>query len=214
MSRRAVALLLAVLLAAAAGCEGTDTGVYWQFERMVRQPRYDPYAHSPLFDDGRTMRPLPAGVVARDADDAGPLVVDGAVGGHYADTIPLPVTPALLALGRRRFETYCAACHGVLGDGDTPVAAQMQLRKPPSLHQARLRDLPPGHLYQIVRAGYGLMPAYGPLLSVHERWAVVGYVRALQHSQYARLATLPADLRGEAARQLGSPPAGGAGGTP
>ena len=42
----------------------------------------------------------------------------------------------------RRFETFCAACHGVLGDGTSVVAAKMALRKPPSLQEARIRALP------------------------------------------------------------------------
>ncbi len=93
---------------------------------------------------------------------------------------------------------YCAACHGLAGDGDSPVARNMALRKPPSLHEPRIRALPAGRLYAVVRDGYGLMPSYAEELSVGERWAVVAYVRALQLSQGARLAELPPELRSEA----------------
>jgi mono/diheme cytochrome c family protein len=39
------------------------------------------------------------------------------------------------------------------------------------------------------------MPAYGPQIPVEDRWAIVGYVRALQRSQNARIEDVPQDVR-------------------
>lgn len=228
--RCAVAL---ALLSALNACEDADTGVYWQFERMVVQPRYDSYGSSDFFADGRAMREPPAGTVPRSGADGGhslrargytgaapdmnttrldlpPTRLAAATGVRYAQRIPLAVNAALLATGRVEFDRFCAACHGVLGDGRSPVARKMQLRKPPSLHEARIRAFPPGKLYRIVREGYGLMPGYGGLLDAHQRWAVVAYVRALQLSQHFELAsatpTLRAELRAQLVRAAASEP--------
>lgn len=122
--------------------------------------------------------------------------------GRLAERIPIPVTPELLRVGRERFDIHCAACHGALGDGASPVARKMQLRPPPSLHLARIRAFSPGRLFQVVQYGYGLMPSYAGVLSLRERWAVVAYVQALQLSQYARVAELPGGVRAEVEREL------------
>jgi mono/diheme cytochrome c family protein len=106
---------------------------------------------------------------------------------------PVAVDAKLLARGRARFDVFCAACHGVLGDGESQVALNMSLRKPPSLHQ--FRDVPDGHFFRVMTSGFGLMPSYAAELSVEDRWAVVAYVRALQLSQHATLDRLPPDAR-------------------
>jgi hypothetical protein len=46
------------------------------------------------------------------------------------------------------------------------------------------------------------MPEYQRALDVHDRWAVVGYLRALQRSQSTALAALPEDVRRKAMESL------------
>ena len=41
------------------------------------------------------------------------------------------------------------------------------------------------------------MGAYGPNIAVEDRWAILGYLRALQKSQAYKLADLPADKQKE-----------------
>ncbi|HEX7089452.1 MAG TPA: cytochrome c [Longimicrobiales bacterium] len=197
------ALLLGLGLAA---CKGVDTGVYWGLERMIVQPRYEPYGESRFFADGRAMRPPPAGTVpAGERAGPGEPTVPGAMdGGGYRERIPLALTMDLLRLGRERFDVVCAACHGILGDGASAVALHMTLRPPPPLIGGNVRAMPAGRLYRIVEEGYGLMPGYAELLSPLERWAVVAYLRALQLSQAADLDALPPAIRAEALERLGA----------
>ena len=61
-------------------------------------------------------------------------------------------------------------------------------------------DLAPGDVFQTISRGYGVMPSYATALSVPERWAIVGYVQALQLSQATLLAELPPEL----AREFGA----------
>jgi mono/diheme cytochrome c family protein len=169
----------------------------WTLSRMLEQPRYEPYGQSAFFDDGRTMRKPVDSTIARETVLGTPSLVDGKEGGRDVASFPLPVTDRLLEEGRVAFEVVCAACHGVLGDGNSPVAAKMQLRKPPSLLTEDIASFLPGRVYRVVSLGYGLMPAYDYQLTVEERWAVVAYLKALQRSQTARVGDLPPDVRSE-----------------
>lgn len=170
--------LLAVVMMLSA-CNG-------DFERMREQPRYEPYAASTIFADGKAMQQAPAGAIAVEADEPPPARFD----------------VATLQLGQERFNVYCSPCHGVLGDAQTPVAAHMPLRQPPSLHEARIVALSPQQVFAVVTSGYGFMPPYSTQLSARERWAVVGYLRALQLSQARTIDSLPADLQREARAAL------------
>jgi mono/diheme cytochrome c family protein len=166
-------------------------------------PRLDPmntgenkrkaYQASELFADGLAMRHPPAGTVAyRSALD--PVIATGlGQDGKPVADAPLEITAATLARGRAKFEVHCAVCHGLLGDGESQVALNMSLRKPPSLHA--YRDVPDGHIFRVVTHGFGLMPSYANELTVEDRWAVVAYVRALQLSQHATLDQLPPEAR-------------------
>ena len=147
---------------------------------MERQPRLVPYGTSDVFADGRAMRTPPAGAIPRERD----------LGGSAPE-----VTPALLALGRARFDVVCAPCHGLAGDGDSVVAGKMALRPPPSLHEPRLRALAAEAIYGVISDGYGVMPRLSTHLQPRERWAVVAYVRALQLAQNLPIADAPEPLR-------------------
>lgn len=197
--RPRLAVWLALAMAGVAACEGPDLGVPWDFERMLEQPRDEAYGTSPLFADGRSMRTPPAGT--QPWDPAGAEAPPGA--GEAAGLGPVPpVDRALLARGRERFGIFCAPCHGPQGRAGTPVAARMDLRPPPSLHEARLRALEPARLRRVIEHGYGLMPAYGDLLGSDDAWAVAYYVKALQLAGNAPLASLPEDLRRRAEAAL------------
>ncbi len=177
---------LAVLaLLALAACPGLDP--------MQRQQKYKAYQASEYYEDGLAMRAPPAGTVPFHSllDPA----VETGVGpdGKALALSPLPVTAASMARGHDRFDVYCAACHGVLGDGQSQVALNMSLRKPPSLHA--YRQVPDGYIFRVITQGFGLMPSYAAALPPEDRWAVVAYVRALQLSQYAALDQLPPDAR-------------------
>jgi mono/diheme cytochrome c family protein len=141
------------------------------------------------------------GTVAREQSFVGQSGVEtGHDNAGYLEAIPLPVTRASLERGHAAFERVCATCHGVLGDGNSVVAEKMLIRKPPSLHEPRIAHLPAGKVFQVASLGYGFMPGYAALLSVEERWAVVGYLDALRLSQAAPIATLPASMQEELRR--------------
>lgn len=184
-------LLLLPLALVLGGCD-----VDWQgWAGMKQQPKALPYRENHFFADDRAMRQPPPGTVPRARRGQEHLFLMGKDGpdGGYVDAIPLPLTREVLESGQHAFDIYCAACHGLLGDGTSQVARNMGLRPPPSLLE--LPPYPDGHYYEVVSEGYGLMPAYAEKLSPEQRWAVVAYVRALQASQRARLEDVPPEAR-------------------
>ena len=164
-------------------CRERSTRDGWDFERMREQPRYDVYESSALFPDGRVMQRPPQGTVSREQIVGQPMLAEGASNGTPAATVPLPLTPQMLALGRTRFGIFCAVCHGERADGASIVASNMHNPAPPSLLAPRAREMPPGSVYRIIRYGIGRMPSYAAELSVVERWAVVAYLGALQRGE-------------------------------
>jgi mono/diheme cytochrome c family protein len=173
-------------------------GCQVDLERMLEQHKAKPYDQSPFFEDGRTMRPPPRGTVPVTRITRAPALTTGSVNGAYVQSIPIPLDADLLRRGEDRFRIFCRTCHGPLGDGQSEVAENMKLRKPPSLHEARIASFLPGQLFRVISEGYGLMPGYADPLPVRDRWAVVAFVQALQLSQNVALVDLPEGLREEA----------------
>lgn len=180
----------ALVALAIAGCQGqtSQEPPIVPIRNMYNVPRYDPQERSTYFDDGRTMRPQVPGTIARE------MVVDPAIAsgvsddGQYLPTIPESVITeaggmeALLARGQERYDIYCVPCHGGLGDGEglVPRVSGAAAIKPPTFHDDRMRQMPDGQLYATIANGIRNMPAYAAQIPVADRWAIVGYVRALQ----------------------------------
>jgi mono/diheme cytochrome c family protein len=185
MSRRTAAAAAALALTA---CSEACDDLH-----MRQQKKFEAYEQSPFYEDGLAMRAPPPGTVARERPRDRAVYTGRDDLGAILDAGPLPVTPALLQLGRKRFDAVCAACHGLAGDGDSVVAANMSLRPPPSLHAHR--EHPDGWYFDVITRGFGLMPSFAQVLPPEERWAVVAYLRALQLSQAARLDQVPPEER-------------------
>jgi len=196
---------LPAALAAAALLSGCREKVIPEpdFERMIRQERYGLWEPCEHFADGRAMQRPPEGTVPRERVTGRPGYRDGVEGGRYVTEIPVPLTVPFVTRGRERYETFCAPCHGVLGDGASRVAMRMMLRLPPSLVGEPAKSFPPGRIYQVIDRGYGMMPRYADELpDIEDRWAVVAYLRALSLSRRADARTLPPDLRTRAEEEL------------
>src|SRR2546425_12939422 len=120
------------------------------------------------------------------------------IGSGYANVFPIAVTRQVLDRGQERFNIYCSPCHGRLGMGNGMIV-QRGYRRPPSLHTERLREAPPGYLFDVISNGFGAMPDYAAQISPQDRWAIIGYIRALQLSQNGSLRDVPAGERSKLA---------------
>ncbi|RYZ57481.1 MAG: cytochrome c [Proteobacteria bacterium] len=157
---------------------------------MFQQPRYNPQSKSDYFEDGRTMRTPVTGTVSRTFFEENEEVGTGRLKDDSGYVLQVPEESVrraggmegLLARGQERFGVYCTPCHDKAGTGNGSVV-QRGFQKPPSLHDARIRQMPDGQLYATIAYGIRNMPAYGPQIPTADRWAIVAYVRALELSQ-------------------------------
>jgi mono/diheme cytochrome c family protein len=152
-------------------------------DQMNQQPRYDHYEMSTLFSDGASLQSPPDGTVARD---------DAAETAALAN--PPPMSEALLQRGRERFGIYCTPCHDQAGYGNGTVPGR-GFPHPPSFHIQRLREAPTRYFVDVITHGHGVMYSYADRVSAQDRWAIAAYIRALQLSQNAPVASLTEDER-------------------
>jgi mono/diheme cytochrome c family protein len=180
-----------VALALLAGCR----------QDMHDQPKYEAFERSSFFADLRASRPLEPGVVARGHLDEDQAFFTGTTANGPLTTNPLPLSREVLLRGQERYNIYCSPCHDRVGSGEGMIV-QRGYKQPPSLHDPRLRAVPDGYFFQVMSNGFGTMPTYAPQVPVRDRWAIVAYIRALQLSQHATVADVPA---AEQARLGGTP---------
>jgi mono/diheme cytochrome c family protein len=162
---------------------------------MHDAPRYEAFEANDAVADNRASRLPPAGTVPRGWLRDDEALYTGKVAGQAVTTFPFAIARADLARGQERYNIYCTPCHGRVGDGNGMVV-QRGLRQAASFHQDRLRQEPPGYFFDVITNGFGAMPDYAAQIPVRDRWLIVAYVRALQLSQHASLADVPADRRG------------------
>lgn len=204
------------------------------FPDMDDQQKWRPQSQTQFYADGRSMRQPAANTVAFSrspmtsqvlegnpawassllADRADLLRADDAAftgkdaSGLYLEKIPVAVDRAMLERGQNRFNIYCAACHGMAGDGKGLVGQQWSYPIP-SFHDDKYltRSEDPnvpqwrdGYLFHTARNGVwspdgtqNKMPGYAHALNVHDAWAVIAYVRALQESQRGTKDDVPAN---------------------
>jgi mono/diheme cytochrome c family protein len=158
---------------------------------MHDAPRYDPLEASAIFPKGSSAQPLVAGTVARGQLNEDETLYTGKSGGAPVETFPFAITRADLDRGEQRYNIYCSPCHGRTGDGNGMVV-QRGYRRATSYHTDRLRQAPPGYLFDVMTSGFGAMPDYRAQVTVEDRWRVVAYIKALQLAHMGTTSDVPA----------------------
>jgi len=159
---------------------------------MQEQPKQNPFSRSDFFADQRSERPPVEGTVARGQLHEDTYFYTGKAGNTPGDYMPFPVTKEVLERGRERYNIYCAPCHSRIGDGKGFIPSRGFARQPPSYHIPRLQKAPVGYFYDVITNGFGIMPDYASQIRPRDRWNIVAYIRALQLSQDATKADVPA----------------------
>jgi cytochrome c553 len=185
-----VTLFVCVLLVSILGLRGTkftlpplDQWPEWAFPSMEHQPKLRPQSENKFFADSRTDRTPPAHTVARGMLRDDDHLHRGKSGDAFAAGMPssLKVDLAFLQRGQHHYQIYCTPCHGAAGDGNG-ITKRYGMGATPSYHDDRLRNMPDGEIFNTITLGKNTMLPYADKLTPEDRWAVVGYVRALQRA--------------------------------
>jgi mono/diheme cytochrome c family protein len=193
------------------------------FPDMKVQPRYEAQHGSGFYADNRAARVVVPGTVPQGYTQEGIYSINGAdnarnipgskgftnsldysntgkIGEYWGEGIPLELTPALFERGKERYSISCAVCHGATGAGNG-IVSQYGLNGIANLHDARIRSMPEGQIFETITHGKGNMGGYGSSISVEDRWAIIVYLRALERSQNATLADVPEQNRTDLEKQ-------------
>lgn len=102
------------------------------------------------------------------------------------------VNEANMLLGQKKYNVYCAVCHGYSGDGDGLVnqrASALAINGNAAWTAAKKYDdpevvkQPVGRLFDTITNGRATMGPYGSRLKPSDRWAIVLYIKALQETR-------------------------------
>ncbi len=143
---------------------------------MYSQGKLENWDRSGFFPNGQSMRLPVAGTLPRDEPNA-PVVQ------------PATITAALVARGHERFEIFCTPCHGRAGDGEGMIV-QRGFPRPPDFASTAMRQISAQRIYDTLTYGYGAMYSYSDRVPPADRWAIAGYIRALQASRGTAVADL------------------------
>jgi len=171
------------------------------FSDLNIQPKLRPQTTTKFggFADGASSRPYPLGTVAQKVgfadnttykDDA---YNTGKQGAAFVEVNPVPVTSELVKRGQERYDIYCQPCHGAQGDGNG-ITKKLGMTTVANLHDQRIVRLNDGEIFNTISYGKATMMGYAGNVPVGDRWAIVGYLRALQLSRLALQADVPAPV--------------------
>ncbi len=196
--RKTLGLCSLAALALAAGCR----------QDMHNQPKFVPQRGTDFFPDGRSARMQVDHTVARGQEAQADFFNTGLQDGKEVDALPFPATLAVLERGQEKYNVYCTPCHSRVGNG-AGMIVERGYKPAGNFHDAKRLAQPMSHYFYVITNGYGAMPDYSAQVGVADRWAIAAYIRALQLSQNAHQADLPAGARvqqlSEVADQQGLP---------
>lgn len=94
-----------------------------------------------------------------------------------------PRRPPELAQAAEIYANHCAACHGVSGDGDTPLAKTMEPPPTDFLDAETMEGASPYRAFNSISFGVEgtAMTAFNHFLDEDERWSLAFYVFSLRH---------------------------------
>lgn len=101
-----------------------------------------------------------------------------------------------LERAKQKYDQYCLICHGENGDGQGHLFTSGKYPIPPSnCHVERAMNKTDGQLFHNIRAGFGVMGAHGPQLSVEDfssnaiRTLAYGFAQFIHNGGVLRIIT-------------------------
>ena len=179
--RRAMLAMMTFFFLTQTGC-WEQVSVEW-FPQMKWQEAVQAYELNPFQDRVSLFTPPEGTVPVGWGDIVNPATISAAE--QEALVNPNKMTLESLNRGREYFNVNCAACHGMTGGGDGPIAAPngpiagvLPIGPGSPMGFSLAPGLTDGHIYTTISLGRGRMPSYRRI-PPEARWDVVNYIRDL-----------------------------------
>jgi mono/diheme cytochrome c family protein len=137
----------------------------------------DNMSQSPRIVPGERVFTMPAGVVARGGT---PIIPKEQRDLAAKVPNPMKVSAESVAVGKERYTTFCAPCHGPEVKGGVTGPVSTKFVPTPDLTNAQLQaGRTDGYWHNYIMAGGAVMPAYGEAMSSEEAWHIVNFLRSV-----------------------------------
>lgn len=148
---------------------------------MTYSRAYDAYTTNPVTRNGLTSQAPISGTVARGHALPDHLTEADSVA-YSALQSPYKFSEKDLEEGKRLFNIYCGICHGTDLNGEGPLYTSGKFASMPAnlKNGAAYLTMPAGKMYYAVVYGKNMMGSYAAQLDVHQRWAVIAYIKQVQ----------------------------------
>jgi hypothetical protein len=148
---------------------------------MTYSVAYDAYTRNPVTRDSLTSQMPVDGSIAR-GHALPDHLTEADTSAYIAMQSPYTFDDAGLAEGKRLFNIYCGICHGSALDGNGPLYASGKFASMPANLKsgAQYLTMSAGRMYHAVVYGKNMMGSYAAQLDVHQRWAVIAYIKKVQ----------------------------------
>lgn len=168
---------LAVLTVAFANCADVRRE-YHYFDDM----HYSPAGDTAKLDK-YNKRPYdmlePENTIAYNGAPAYPYLADLTSADQAARELKVPGTFDMKR-GEKKYQIYCAPCHGAQGYADGPVARKFASVRPLATSPgkpAQAEGYSLAKIYHIATVGNGAMKGYAPQVQSDDRWNIAAYVK-------------------------------------
>jgi len=98
----------------------------------------------------------------------------------------MPVDTMSLADGEKKFNTFCAVCHGTNREINKEGFAKTKINELGMIAPVVITLTPyfnDGYIYHKAKYGGSVMPAMGYAVTTKERWNIVNYIRELEKQE-------------------------------
>lgn len=179
---QAIIFLITIVLSMAfSSCDRSrnDKG-YEYFPDMAHSWAYETYSENPVYEDGKTMQPVPGGTVPRGKI---PYQYPGTFEGRdrAAKELKNPFEPTAETIkrGKQQYDIFCLNCHGPNGKGNGNIhTSGKYIIQPASLITNKMKnEVTDGEIFHVITRGWGIMGAHGAQINPDDRWAIVNYIR-------------------------------------